>query len=118
MDNKTNAVLDTIIDYILYLQNNQNNSGEKLSICFERLIDYVVYELYFEEKVNIIAANILCHLDNLPDIQPLIEKGDTEKPLKIIEKVYQELSASDHPVNMAMARMQEIEEVQIIEGKK
>jgi len=36
----------------------------------------------------------------------------------MIELVYRELSAPSHPVSVAMARMQEIEEVKIIEGRK
>lgn len=43
--------------------------------------------------------------------------GRAEK-LKTIEKVYKELSNPNHPVSIAMEKMQEIEEVRIIEGKK
>ncbi|MDD3269481.1 MAG: hypothetical protein PHX14_09185 [Syntrophomonadaceae bacterium] len=57
-------------------------------------------------------------MSRLQRIQPLIEKGETEKALKTIEKAYRKLSAPDHPVSVAMARMQGIEAVQIIEGRK
>ncbi|MBI4649786.1 hypothetical protein HY745_00495 [Candidatus Desantisbacteria bacterium] len=56
-------------------------------------------------------------MSDLPDIQPLGEKGESEKALIIIEKVYKELSNPNHPVSIAMAKMQEIEEVKIIEGR-
>ena len=42
--------------------------------------------------------------------------GGDKKKLEIIDNVYRELSAPSHPVSVAMARMQEIEEVKIIEG--
>ena len=84
---------------------------------FEHLIDAMVYELYLPEEITAAGANVLCHLQNLPDIQPLLEKGETEKALKTIEKVYKELSNPIHPVSVAMQKMQEIEEVKIIEGK-
>lgn len=61
---------------------------------------------------------MLCYLKNLPDIQSLIEKGETEKALKIIEKVYKELSNPNHPVSAAMFKMDTIEEIKIIEGKQ
>ena len=38
--------------------------------------------------------------------------------LKTIEKVYKELSDTSHPVSVAMAKMQEIEEIKLIEGEK
>ena len=41
-----------------------------------------------------------------------------DKKLQIIEKVYKELSDSNHPVSVAVAKMQEIEEVKIIEEKE
>jgi hypothetical protein len=49
---------------------------------------------------------------------PQLKGGEDEKKLKLIEEVYKELSDSKHPVNIAMQKMQEVEEVKIIEGKK
>jgi ribosomal protein L20A (L18A) len=47
----------------------------------------------------------------------LSEKWSDSKKLEVIDKVYRELSAPSHPVSVAMAKMQEIEEVKIIEGR-
>lgn len=85
---------------------------------FEHLIDAMVYELYLPTEVTAAGANVLCHLQNLPDIQPLIEKGETEKALKTIENIYKELSSPNHPVSAAMFKMDTIEEIRIIEGKQ
>lgn len=107
-------LFERMVEYITTVKSN----NAIIATYFETILDLMVYEIYLTKEVNTADANILCHLDNLPDIQPLIEKDQIEKALKTIEKVYRELSDPNHPVNIAMARMQKIEEVQIIEGKK
>ncbi len=116
----TKSEIQRIFDYfvnLLLFVNKLQLSNNFISF-FECIVDAMVYELYLSKEVTVADASVLRYLDNLPGIQPLIEKGQTEKALKTIEKVYQEFSDPNHPVNIAMARMQEIEEVQIIEGKK
>ncbi len=109
----------TIINIVNYILFDKENSANPVSIEYlESILNALIYELYFPNEITVAGANILCHLDKLPDIQSLLEKGQTEKALNTVEKVYREFSALDHPVSIAMARMQEIEEVQIIEGKK
>ncbi|WP_054693670.1 Eco57I restriction-modification methylase domain-containing protein [Syntrophomonas palmitatica] len=105
-----------IVNYILYAKESPTIAANIEGL--ESILNAIIYELYFPNEITTGKANILKHLKSLPDIQPLIEKGETEKALKTIEKVYRELSAPDHPVSIAMARMQEIEEVKIIEGRK
>lgn len=107
----------TIVEMIQLLKEEYSEGSAGIDF-FEILIDYMVYELYLAEEVSSAGANLLCYLDELLNIRPIIEKGETEKALKTIEKVYREFSAPDHPVSIAIARMQEIEEVQIIEGRK
>ncbi|MBI4651271.1 Eco57I restriction-modification methylase domain-containing protein [Candidatus Desantisbacteria bacterium] len=115
--------LSKTVEYITFLK----VFGNQKSSFFESLIDAIVYELYLPDEITAAGANILCHLQKcqtgmsdlpVPDIQPLVEKGESEKALIIIEKVYKEFSNPNHPVSIAMAKMQEIEEVKIIEGKK
>ena len=53
--------------------------------------------------------------DSLPELK---EDWSDEKKLQIIEKVYKEVSDPNHPVSVAMEKMQKFEEVEIIEGKK
>jgi len=47
----------------------------------------------------------------------VLKKGEEEKNLKTIEKVYKELSDPKHQVSIVMAKMREVDEVRIIEGK-
>jgi hypothetical protein len=98
-----------LVDIILILKDVGNDS-----IFIERLIDSMVYELYFPEEIKSAGCEVLKLLSNLP----VLEKGrSNEKKIKVIEKVYKELSEPSHPVSIAMAKMQEIEEVKIIEGR-
>lgn len=107
-----NDFLDKLVDYTILSFDKLNDN------FFERLINAIVYELYLPKEVTVAGANVLCHLQNLPDIQPLIEKDETEKALKTIENIYKELSSPNHPVNAAMFKMDTIEEIRIIEGKQ
>ena len=115
----TNSSNDILSITSRYIQCGKKMNVELKKIeYFERLIDALIYEYYLHNEIIKANARVLCHMQNLPDIQNLIDKDETEKALKTIEKVYSELSAPDHPVSVAMAKMQGIEEVQIIEGKK
>jgi hypothetical protein len=58
---------------------------------------------------------VLKHLHALPELK---EDLSDEKKLKIIEKVYKELSDPQHPVSIALFKMDTIEEIRIIEGKQ
>jgi ribosomal protein L29 len=101
--------ITSVVDLIILLKHSNKDSS-----LFERLIDAMVYELYLPEEIKAGGAEVLKHLTNLPELK----EGEDEKNLKTIEKVYKELSDPKHPVSIAMQKMQEIEEVKIIEGRK
>ena len=86
---------------------------KKDSSFFESLIDAMVYELYFPNKIKSADAEVLKHLDHLHE---LTDEWIDEKKIKVIEKVYKELSAPEHPVSIAMAKQKTVPEVRIIEG--
>jgi adenine-specific DNA-methyltransferase len=91
-----------------------NFSNELFNRFFEELIDALVFELYFLEETKEAGCEVIKHLGNLPELK---EDWSDEKKLEVIDKVYRELSDPLHPVSLAMAKMQEIEEVKIIEGR-
>ncbi len=104
-----NYKFEIIASYLLCLKAHKQST-----LLFERLIDAMVYELYLPEVIQNAKCEILKHLNNLPEL----EKSKDEKNLKTIEKVYKELSDPKHPVSAAMFKMDTIEEIAIIEGKK
>jgi hypothetical protein len=90
------------------------NNHSQFTSLFERLIDALVYELYLPEEIKAGGAEVLKHLTNLPELK----EGEDEKNLKIIEKVYKELSDPKHPISASLLKLLTIEEVNIIEGRK
>lgn len=109
LPNKEQNSFITIVDYILLLKKQSKDSS-----FMERLIDAMVYELYLPDEIQNAKCEVLKHLNNLPELK----EGEDHKNLKTIERVYKELSDSKHPVTVAMFKMDTIEEVAIIEGKK
>lgn len=103
---------------ILSLLCDTDNDRNPSFAFFIKLLYALIYELYLQDEVASVGANVLCYLENVPNIRPLMEKGETEKALEAIEKVYLEISDPKHPVSIAMAKMHEIEEVKIIEGNR
>jgi hypothetical protein len=101
-------LFEKIVDYILFIRNRGNNSS-----FFERLIDAMVYEIYLPKQIKSAAAEVLKHLNDLPELTE-----DDEKNLKIIDKVQKELSDPKHPVSLAMFKMDAVEEIRIIEEKE
>lgn len=102
-------VFDLIVDYIMILKKHKQDST-----FFERVIDAMVYELYFSEVIKAGGAEVLQFLDNLPEI----DTDNEEKNLKTIEKVQKELSNPNHPISTALLKLLTIDEVNIIEGRK
>lgn len=98
-----------IVDYILLLKGVDNDAA-----FFERLIDAMVYELYLPEEIKAGGAEVLEHLNNLPELK----EGQDDRNLKTIEKVYKELSDPKHHISAALLKLLTIEEVNIIEGRK
>ncbi|MGD0342972.1 MAG: TaqI-like C-terminal specificity domain-containing protein, partial [Bacteroidales bacterium] len=98
-----------IVDIILFTKSKAHDTT-----FFESLIDAMVYELYFPEEIKVADSEIIKHIVDLPELK---ENWSDKKKIEVIDSVYKELSDPSHPVSIAMAKMQEIEEVKIIEGR-
>ena len=97
-----------LVNYILLFKiQNQN------AIFFERLIDAMVYELYFPEVIKAAKAVVLKHLTDLPELK---DDWSDERKILTIEKVFKKLSDPTHPVSIAMEKLKTVPEVRIIEG--
>ncbi len=81
---------------------------------FERFIDAMVYELYFPDEIKAAGCEVLKYLGNLPELK---DDWSDEQKLQTIENLHKEFSNPGHPVSVAMEKMQEIEDIKIIEGK-
>ena len=102
---------------VMYLINSKKINSTA-STFFENMLDSIIYELYLPETIQNANCEVLKHLNNLPDLKEGEDEETTNKNLKTIEKIYNELSSPAHPVNVAMFKMDTIEEIRIIEGKQ
>jgi hypothetical protein len=108
---KIQSQFGKIVDYIIFIKKTSQCVLD--SAFFERLIDVMVYELYLPDEIKAADAEVLKHLNNLPELK---DEWSDEKKIKTIERVYQELSDPKNDVTIAMERQKTVKEVRIIEG--
>jgi adenine-specific DNA-methyltransferase len=101
--------LASVFDYILVQKKSQSDTT-----FFERLLDAMVYELYFPENIKTNGAEVLKYLGDLPEVK----NDNDEQNLKAIGKVQKDLSDPKHAISAALLRLLTIEEINIIEGRK
>lgn len=103
-----------LVDYILFIK-KQAGRTETAAMCqfFEKLIDALVYELYFPEELH--AANkyfmLLILQENLPDLAAL-----PEDKMKALEQLISRLSDKNHPLCQHLETLGQVPVVSIIEG--
>jgi hypothetical protein len=74
----------------------------------------MVYELYFPDKIKKAGAEIIQHLNDLPELK----KGNDEQNLKIIEQLQKEFSNPKNAISATLLKLLTIEEINIIEGRE
>lgn len=117
------TIISCIVEYLLLLHRAeeidgtiQRESGDKLLIgYFEQLINALVYELFFPDKLHHAGLHFFkiaeqAHFPKLSEI----ENG---KEIKTIYAKFEELYATSHPLRQGLFSLDSIEEVRIIEGK-
>jgi len=106
----------TLTEYIYYFKSlHSKDINQKLKATyFEKIIDGMVYELYFPDLLQKHKRTIIEHLGELPAFTE--KTTDTEKD-KIIDTVFKRLDDKNHPVRNNLFYMSNIDEIAIIEGK-
>jgi len=104
-------IFASIVDYIIFSKSVQN---QLFPIFFERLIDALVYELYLPNAMQRGNCEVLKHLKKLP----ALEADNENNNLKIVERIFKNLSDPTNPISSSLLRMRNINEIEIIEGKK
>ncbi|WP_284653501.1 GmrSD restriction endonuclease domain-containing protein [Flavobacterium terrisoli] len=84
------------------------------SIFFERLIDAMVYELFYPSILKTHTAEVLQYVQDIEELDAL----DQERNKKIIERHYKFLSDPKHAISSALLRLLNINEVRQIEGRR
>jgi hypothetical protein len=107
---KNISLFDALESYITALSIFNKNEAQ---LFFESLVDAMVYELYFPEKIRVADAEVLKHLTNLPELK---DDWSDERKMETIEKVHKDLMDPTHPVSIAMEKQKTVPEVRVIEG--
>ncbi|MFA5454235.1 MAG: TaqI-like C-terminal specificity domain-containing protein [Sulfurimonas sp.] len=110
-----------IVDYIIFLKQQEFNQNDDLKFAkdrlmvsfFERLIDCMVYELYFADEL---------HKENKYFIEPLqkeslIDVQNMDNKLEEIRAIFEKLNDKNHTIKKNMYFIDSVEVVRIIEGK-
>lgn len=94
-----------VTDFIL----NKSTKIEQ-RLFFIRLIDAMVYEIFFNEEFKNINCEFINNLMNLPELNPN-EEGNEIK----VNKVYNELSNPNHRISASLLKLLNIKSVKVIE---
>lgn len=93
-----------VTDYIL---NSNNNKEAKL--FFERLLDAMVYELYFANQFQVFDIKISDYLNEIPKIE-------LESDNSFIDSIYKKLSSPNNDLNISLLKILNMKEVINIEN--
>jgi len=95
---------NVIWDYLMF-------SSKHISLFFERLLDGMVYELYFSASLAQANIQFIKHIENVPLINNLsgIEREHS------IENVYRQFSDPGHEISSSFLKLLNISEVQQLE---
>jgi hypothetical protein len=92
-------IFNVIVDYILFIKKSSESilnsiSHEILSSTFEEVIDYMVYELYFEKHMKENKIDVLQFVDfeGINQLETFEEKRD------VIQREYYKLKEKDNPI--------------------
>lgn len=113
---------ETLVDYVMFLKQQEFNQNDDLKFAkdrlmvsfFERIIDCMVYELYFDNelhKENKYFIELL-QKENLIDVQNMENKLDN------IRTIFEKLNDKNHTIKKNIYFIDSVEVVRLIEGKE
>ncbi len=102
-----------IVDYILHIRNQKDQSDAlKISSYFEQIINGMVYELYFNDLIELSGREIIKHVKQLPAFSP---EDSIEKKTTLIRDIYRNIYDKGHPIRNSLFFMDSIDEIREIE---
>ena len=100
-----------LVEYVLWLK--AQHPADSRAQYFERVIDGLVYELYFPAALKAGGCEVSPHLPPLPALPTAADAAETQ-----LQGLYAQLEDRNHPVRKALFFMDTVEEVAIVEGKR
>jgi hypothetical protein len=108
--------IERLVDYILYCRKSEDSTGlQNMASYFEQVINAIVYEMYFPIEVHGAGCEIIASLPTFHPIDKSASPGINEENLKAL---FQTIYDKNHRVRTVLFKLDSIEEVAIIEGKK
>ncbi|HAB16480.1 MAG TPA: hypothetical protein DCE44_08520 [Verrucomicrobiales bacterium] len=116
------ATMESLVDFLLWLNRhfadhaaNQTTRDPLMLAYWERVLNGLVYELYFPEEVHGAGLRLfeLVEAARLPDVNALPEA----ERLPRLRQKFEELHDGAHPLRIALDKLQTLDTVRIIEGK-
>jgi|APTNR8051073442_1049403.scaffolds.fasta_scaffold00523_23 adenine-specific DNA-methyltransferase len=106
----------TLVDYVQVLKRREIKESyvDSMTSYFERIIDAAVYDLYFHDLIKSAECEVLKHLVDLPTVNLKLEP----ECFRVVKDVYVKLTSPNHPVDAALLKLNNVLEVQIVEGKQ
>lgn len=101
-------IFNCVVSYILVCTEINLKSH---AAFFERLIDGMVFELYFPDEIKSAGKDILRHIGEL---QPIDDAMSDDEKLSIIQEQFNRLNDPSHPVRNNLDTLDSVEEVRII----
>jgi type I restriction-modification system DNA methylase subunit len=116
------AAVVRLVDHLLWLHRHlgakpaERSARDELALGYlEQLLNALVYELYFPDDLH--AQNLrffdLVEQAHLPDLADIPEGARLERLRQVFETLYD----GNHPIRIALAKLQTLDLVRIIEGK-
>mgnify|MGYP000931804721 CR=1 FL=1 len=121
-DAQQSLLIDRLVNYLLCINTQGNDpladqsTRDPLMLAyFERIMNGLVYELYFPEEVHGAGLHLFDAVAEakLPDIETIPE----EERLSRLRTLFETLYDSTHPLRIALDKLQTLDTVRIIEGK-
>lgn len=116
------AVVELVVDQVLFLHqtaadhpNSQTTRDPLMLAYWERVLNGLVYELYFPEEMHGAGLHLFELVANagIPDLATIAES----ERLPCLRTVFEVLYDGTHPLRIALDKLQTLDTVRIIEGK-
>jgi adenine-specific DNA-methyltransferase len=113
---------EMLVDAMLHLNRHfaatpaeQTTRDPLMQSYMERLLNGLVYELYFSQELHAAGLRLF---DLVAQVKlPNLEKFVDAKKLPVLRELFQDLYDPNHPVRIALDKLQTLDVVRIIEGK-
>jgi adenine-specific DNA-methyltransferase len=114
-------VLDGLTNYLLWLSRQLSRHPDSRSLrdqlmlaYWERALNGLVYELYFQEEVNGAGLRFFDLLEQV-GLPPLDGMPDRDR-LPRLRQIFEAIHDSAHPLRIALDKLQTLDTVRVIEG--